>query len=130
MKGRGVALTALVALAAAVGVAAWRGGFSALDRQAGLAAWSDAFFTVGVFIGGAGLLAFVSSNGLFDIIRYGVGKVLRLGLSRERRDAYPRTFYDYRLLRQGTGASGLTPTLVGLGCVALGGLFLCLYMTA
>lgn len=124
MSRRGLLVSAAFALVIALGVAAGRGGFGALDRAAGFQAWSDALFAAGVFVGGAGLLAFASSDGLFDVIRFGVGKVLRLVLSREKRDLYPRTFFDYRMQRRGRGFAGLSAAIVGATCIALGGLFL------
>ena len=130
MKAKGLLVSAAFALAIAVGVAAIRGGFGAADPAAGFKAWSDAFFAAGVVVGGVGLLGFAASDGLFDILRYGAGKVVRLALSKARRDAYPKTFYDYCRLKRGRGASGLSASAVGLVSVALGGLFLALYMKA
>ena len=84
------------------------------------------FLAAGVFVGGAGLLAFAASDGLFDIIRYGLGKVLRLALGKERREAYPKTFFDYRLAKQGRGVAGLSAVAAGLLSVGVAGLFLVL----
>ena len=128
MKSRGLLISAALALAIAAGVAAARGGFCATDSTTGFQAWSDAFFAAGVFTGGAGLLGFAASDGLFDILRYGAGKVARLVLSKAKRDAYPKTFFDYRQMKRGRGTSGLSAIVVGLACIALGGLFLVLYM--
>ena len=101
-----------------------RGGYDAPDAASGFAAWSDGFFIAGVLVGGAGLLAFASSDGLFDILRYGIGKAVRLVLTKERRDAYPRTFFDYRQSRRGQGYNGLRAALIGLACIALAAVFL------
>ena len=127
-RGRGALIAALFGLAIALGAAAVRGGFAAPEPAEGFAAWSDAFFIAAVFVGGSGLLAFAASDGLFDVIRYGVGKVLRVVLPKEKRDLYPKTFYDYRLLKQGRGPAGTSAMLVGAACLALGGLFLALSM--
>ena len=126
-RGKSAAVAALICLVLAVLVAGHQGGFAAPDARAGFAAWSDGFFAAGALVGGFGLLAFASADGLFDIIRYGVGKMLRLGLKKEKRDAYPKTFFDYRQQKRGGGFSGLTLALVGLGSIALGGVFLWFY---
>lgn len=128
MSRRGAWFSAAAALAIALAFAALRGGFGAASPAAACAVWSDAFFTVGVFVGGTGLLAFVSADGLFDILRFGVGKALRVVLRRERRNAYPRTFFDYRMQKRGEAMTGLSAALIGALCVALGGAFLALSM--
>ena len=127
MKHKGVLVTAAVAAAIVLIAAIYMGAFRAPDALTGFWRWSDAFFVAGVIVGGAGLLSFSSSDGLFDIIRFGVGKVLRIALSKEKQDAYPKTFYEYRQQRHGQGTSGLSIALVGLVCIALGGLFLWFY---
>ena len=101
MSRRGLLASAVVAAVIALAAAALRGGIAAVSAPAGFGAWSDAFFIAGVFVGGAGLLAFASSDGLFDVIRFGVGKALRIVLGPEKRAAYPKTFYDYRLQKRG-----------------------------
>ena len=128
MKAKGLLVSAAFALAIAMGVAALKGGFAAADAAAGFQAWSDAFFAAAVFVGGAGILAFAASDGLFDILRYGVGKVARLVLSREKRASYPRTFFDYRMMKRGRPLSGFSAGAVGLACLILAGVFLALYM--
>ena len=132
MNGRlkGAPLTFAVALAFTVGAAALRGGFSAPDARAGFQAWSDGFFIASVLVGGAGILSLAASDGLFDIIRYGLGKVMRLVLSQEKRDAFPKTFYDYRMLRRETAFTGFPLLLAGAVFLALGGLFLVFYFMA
>lgn len=128
MNRRGLAVSAAFALAIALGIAALRGGFGAETPALGYRAWSDAFFIAGVFVGGVGLLAFASADGLFDVIRFGVGKALRVVLSKERRAAYPKTFYDYRLQKRGGAMNGFSAMAAGAVCLALGGLFLWLFL--
>ena len=130
MSRRGLVASAIIAAAIALLSAALRGGVAAASAAEGFRAWSDGFFIAGVFVGGAGLLAFASSDGLFDVIRFGVGKALRIVLSRERRAAYPRTLYDYRLQKRGGGMAGLSAVLAGTASLALGALFLWLYTRA
>ena len=128
MSRRAIMVSAAFALAIALGSAALRGGVGAASPAEGYRIWSDAFFVAAVFVGGSGILAFASADGLFDVIRYGVGKALRIVLSKEKRDQYPRTFYDYRMQKRGGGMAGLSAMLMGLVCLALGGAFLWLYM--
>ena len=117
----------LVTVGLAVGISLARGGFLAPDRVTLYQLWSDAFFVAGVLVGGVGILAFVSSNGLFDILRFGLGKLIRVPLSKERRDAYPKTFYEYRMVKRGEGSAGGSLVLSGLLSIAVGGVFLALY---
>ena len=128
MSRRALMVSAAFARAMARGSVALRGGVGAASPAEGYRIWSDAFFVAAVFVGGSGILAFASADGLFDVIRYGVGKALRVVLSKAKRDAYPRTFYDYRMQKRGGGMAGLSAMLMGLVCLALGGAFLWLYM--
>lgn len=130
MSRRGLWVSAAFALVIALASAALRGGIAAESAENGFRAWSDAFFISAVFVGGAGLLAFASSDGLFDVIRFGVGKAVRIVLSKERRAMYPKSLYEYRLQKRGGGMAGLSAVLVGAVCLALGGAFLWLYMRA
>ena len=68
MSRRGLVASAIIAAAIALLSAALRGGVAAASAAEGFRAWSDGFFIAGVFVGGAGLLAFASSDGLFDVI--------------------------------------------------------------
>ena len=115
-------LSALVVL----GVAAYRGGFSLASPEVTFAAWSDAFFTAAVFTGGIGLLSFASSDGLFDLFRFGFSLLLRAPLSKEKRDEYPKTFYEYRQSRRGDGPAGIAAMVTGAILLLLAGLFLVL----
>ena len=130
MSRRGLIASAAVALIIALGVAAARGGFGAMDQRLGLQAWSDAFFVAGVCVGGTGMLSFAASDGLFDILRYGAGRVLRLMRSKEDRDLYPKTFFDYRMARRGRGPTGLSAMVVGAACLVVAGGLLGLYLKA
>ena len=123
-KGFGFPLSLGLSSLLALLVAVYRGGFSFASPEASFAAWSDAFFTAAVFIGGIGLLSFASSDGLFDLLRYGFSLVLRAPLSKEKRDEYPKTFYEYRQSRQGEGPAGIGAMLTGGIFLLLAGLFL------
>ncbi len=57
----------------------------------------DGFFAVGVVITSAGLLAFSSNEGTFDMLVYGVSSFF--GLFRKSNERKYETFYDYRMAR-------------------------------
>lgn len=121
-------ITVLIGLAIAVGVMLARDGFNAPDQAAWLSALSDACFVPGAVLCGVGLLMFVANDGFFDMINYGVLKVLKLVQSEEKRAAMPKTFYDYRVLKDANRKGGFAYILwVGLGYIALAGLFLLMY---
>lgn len=97
---RRVLVTLLIGLAMAVGVLLSRGTFSATDSQTLLKDFSDAFFVPGVLITGMGALVFVSVQGVFDMMSFGVKKVLALVRSEEYRAKQPKTYYDYLKLQE------------------------------
>ena len=125
-SARGFLIPAAIAAGITLALALLRGGTGNEDRVAAFAAWSDAFFAAGVFTGGAGLLSFASADGLFDVIRYGVGKVIHLSLSRKRQEEYPRTFFEYRSMKSRSRLAGGYAILTGAVCLVLAGLFLAL----
>ncbi len=57
----------------------------------------DSFFAVGVVITGIGLFIYVTNEGVFDIIAYGVSSFVNLFRSNSKKKY--DTFYDYRVLR-------------------------------
>ena len=124
---RGGWISAAAAALIALSVAASRGGFDATDRATGFAAWSDAFFAAGALVGSVGLLAFVGSEGVFDMVRYGFGKLRQLALPPEKRALYPKTYYDYRMQRRGRPQAGLDALSIAALCWLLAGVFLGLY---
>jgi len=130
VRRRGIMIAAPIAMLIAAAVSAARGGFASPTPKEGWQAWSDGFFAAAVFVGGAGALAFASSDGLFDAMRFSIGKAVSIVRSKEKRDLYPKTFYDYRMMRSGRGAGGAAALLVGLVCLALAGAFLALCMRA
>lgn len=68
--------------------------FTQTETVAVLHILTDAFFTVGVLMTGAGLLVFSANEGSFDMLAYGVSSFLDLfrKTSRKKYD----TFFDYR----------------------------------
>ena len=129
MSRRALLIAALVSLAIACLIGAARGGFDAATPAEGYQAWSDGFFTAAVLVGGAGALAFASSDGHFDAIRFSIGKALNAVRKKEKRKAYPKTFYDYRMMKRGRPTGGLAALVAGAICLLVAGLFLSLYFT-
>ena len=122
--GLRLAVTLLVGLAMGTGVFAARGGFAASEWPDIAAALCDACFVPAALFISLGLLLFVSNDGLFDIMSFGVQKVLRLVQSAEKQAAFPKTFYDYRVLRQGKKAGFGFLLLAGAVYLALAAVFL------
>lgn len=59
------------------------------DRGFGLLhCLSDACFVPGVLLGGSGVLLFVSSRGVFDMMFYSVQSLFTVTFRRERRESY------------------------------------------
>ena len=77
-----------------------QGGFSAGDAEAFWRAVCDALAIPGLLLTCAGLLSFASGQGAFYGLNFSVRKVFSQILSEEKRNAMPRTFYDYVTLKQ------------------------------
>ena len=77
-----------------------QGGFSAGDAETFWRAVCDAMTVPGLLLACAGLLSFVSEQGTFDGFNFSVRKAFGQVLREERRNAMPRTFYDYVTLKQ------------------------------
>ena len=122
---RNYAVTLLICLAMAIGIYALRGGLAAVEWEAQAALLCDACFIPAALMLCICALMFVSNDGLFDIISYGVQKMLRLVLSEKKQAAYPKTFYDYK---QAKWENAKTPVLhllaAGLTFMALAVMFL------
>ena len=101
---RRVAITMAIGLVMAIGVFAARGGFEKTLWPEIAAALCDACFVPSALLISLGLLLFVANDGFFDMLTYGVQKTLRLVQSAEKQVAFPKTFYDYKLLKQGKRA--------------------------
>ena len=122
---RNYAMAMLVCLVLAIGIYALRGGLAVVEWEAQAAFLSDACFIPAVLMLCVAALMFVSNDGLFDIISYGVQKVLRLVLSEKKQAAYPKTFYEYKQAKWDTAR---TPVLhliaAGITFMALAAMFL------
>lgn len=124
-------VTAMVGLALAMAVMGIRGGYGATDQALLLQALCDACFVAGILLVCVGLLIFVAGDGMFDMLGYGVRKLLRLVLPQEKQDQFPKTFYDYREMKHGGGKAPFGYLLlVGLGYILLAGVLLAMYIAA
>lgn len=116
-----------IGLAISVAVFAIRGGFDYAETVLVLQAFCDAFFVPGILLMGFGALLFCADDGVFDMMNYGVMKVINLTRSKKRRDAFPKTFYDYRQMKDEKRKGGFGYLfLVGGVFMALAVLFLIL----
>ena len=85
---------------------------------------SDAFFVPGALLACVGALVFVAGNGIFDMVNYGVIKVLSLVRSESHRAAIPRTYYEYVQGKAGRSGAGAGPLLaMGAAFLALSAVF-------
>ena len=135
MSNKGRRKQYIIPLLAGVGFAAallWlRGTLGKTDAQEQLRDVSDAFFVPGVLLVCTGALLFVAGNGIFDMLNFGVMKVLSLVRSEKYRAQQPRTYYDYVSAKNDSRRSGYSGLLwAGLLFLLLAGVFVALYMTA
>ena len=74
---------------------ALREGFSQPDREVLLNALCDGLTVPGIILTGLGLLRWVSDQGAFDGLSFGVRKAFGQVLREEKRNRMPKTYYDY-----------------------------------
>lgn len=86
----------------------------------------DAFFVAGVVTLGIGLLIWASDKGTFDMIAFGVIKLVDL-LKKDLTKVKYRTYYDYRQAQQGKKHSCAAYLIVGSALMVISILFLVLY---
>ena len=86
----------------------------------------DAFFTSGVVTLGIGVLIWTANQGTFDMIAFGVIKLVDL-LKKDLTKVKYRTYYDYRQAQQGKKHSFVAYLIVGSVIMAISILFLVLY---
>ena len=117
-----VAVGAVIALL----FAASRGVFGGLDQKTLYHILSDSFTVVGVVSTGVGLLLFVSNEGAFDGLSYG----LRSFFGIFRKNYVKESYYDYKV-RRGSHKMGFTTLLIsGLVLLAVAIVFYLLYRQA
>ena len=111
-------IAAAVGLLIAFLIMVLKGGFRAADPADFWGSLSDAFFVPGALLAGVGILIWVSDQGEFDMLRYGVKKAFTIVLSEERRSRQPKTFHDYRTKRQEREPASFSYLLI-LGAVMI-----------
>ena len=94
-------ITLLIGAVVSVLILLLRGSFAQTESPELYKDLSDAFFVSGVLLAGIGGLVFVAENGVFDMIRFGVIKVISLIRSEKHRAESPRTYYDYKEEKSG-----------------------------
>ncbi|HPJ02382.1 MAG TPA: DUF3899 domain-containing protein [Candidatus Limiplasma sp.] len=72
-----------------------RGSFGKTDILERYRDISDSLFIAGCLLAGMGGLIFVSENGVFNMIKFGVIKVVSMIRSEKHRAETPKTYYDY-----------------------------------
>ena len=110
-------ITFLLGAVVVLGVCASKNVFQMTEPSRILRTLCDGFFLAGVLISGMGLLVMISKNGIFDVLTYASGSLLRLfipGLGTPRRR---ESFADYRQKKHAK------PGTYGF-LVIIGGLFL------
>ncbi len=117
-RSRKYLIDVLIGIAIGIGVFAVKGGFDAADRIQILYTFCDAFFVPGVLLLGFGTLLFCADDGVFDMVSYGTMKVINLVRSEKRRSSFPKTFYDYRVMKQ-EGRNGGFGHLLIVGVIFL-----------
>lgn len=126
-RARKYLITSLIGLAIGLAVFIARDGFSLRDQTGVLQAFCDAFFVPGILLASYGALVLCADDGLFDMINYGVLKVIKLVQSEKRRSNFPKTFYDYRKMKSEGRNGGFGYLLITGGAfIALAALFLIL----
>ena len=115
-------ITACVGLAMALLLLILRGFFTASAAEERFRILSDALFVPGALILGIGLLIWISGEGEFDMLSFGVKKTFGLILSEEKRSAQPKTLFDYKQQRAAREPASFRHLLiVGLAMILLGG---------
>ena len=105
-------------------------GFTASDEAVLWSALCDALTVPGVLLTGAGLLAVVANQGVFDGISFGVRKAFGQVLSEEKRARMPKTYYDYVQIRgQKRKGSPRMLLIIGGACLAGAAVSLAVYLT-
>lgn len=133
MKGnrKRLLLTLTVGALLSLGVLLSRGTFTQLDGQTVIKDLSDAFFVAGALIFSMGALVFVAENGVFDMLSFGVKKVVALVRSEAYRAEQPKTYYDYVERQQAKPRTAYGYLLkAGLAFLAAAILFVILHETA
>lgn len=119
-----------IILAAALAIALSRGLFSLGSRQEVFGTLSDSFAVPGLMMAGVGGISFMSTKGAYDLFGYALSRITLHELLPFRRTyERPGTLLEYKKQREEKGRRWLPAALqTGLGAVALGMMFLLLYL--
>lgn len=97
-----------------------QGGLAAREKEPLWRAVCDALTVPGILLTCMGLFSFVSEQGAFDGLSFGVRKAFGQILSEKRRNAMPKTYYDYvTAKRENQRSKPRTTLFVGLGFLVL-----------
>lgn len=84
---------------------------------------SDSFFAVGVLLAGVGLLLFVSNNGMFDMLAYGITTFF-VARKKNVKDRKYKDYYEYKQAKSEKKRSCAYLLLVGLAFIGIAALCL------
>ena len=84
---------------------------------------SDSFFVSGVLLTGAGLLLFVSNNGMFDMLSYGITTFFVARKKNVKERKY-KDYYEYKQAKSEKKRSCAYLLIVGLTFIAIAALCL------
>lgn len=118
----------VVCSAVAVLILVGRGSFRA-NGQTLYKDLSDAFFVPGIIMLCFGLLVFATNGGVFDMLAFGVIKLVDL-FKRDLTKVKYRTFYDYRQAQQGRRRPYVYLLIIGGAFLLVGIVFFVLYYYA
>ncbi len=74
-----------------------RGGFVEPDPANRWHVICDALAIPGLLFTSIGLLILVSDGGAFDMLKFGIRKLISMIQSQEKRDELPKTYFDYKM---------------------------------
>ena len=126
--GRSYLIDMLIGFAIFAGVFAIRDGLSLSEWPLLAAALCDACFVPGIILLCLAALVFVSNDGKFDMLSYGVQKALQIVLSEKKRSKYPKTFYEYKQQKWAAPKTSFV-FLLAAGGVLLAMAGVCLYFS-
>ena len=105
-----------------------QGGLTARDAESFWRALCDALAVPGLLLTCSGLLSAVSGQGAFDALSFSTRKAFGMILSEERRNAMPKTYYDYvAARREKQRKKPATKLYAGLVFLALAAIALAVY---
>ena len=128
VTAKGILISIGIGLAMSVAVLV-TGGVPEKGTEAFWRKLCDAFTVPGVLMICMGLLSLASGHGAFDGIAFPVRKAFSQILREEKRNAMPKTYYDYVEARRGKSRKRPNYMLfTGLGFLAAAAVFLGIYL--